>query len=237
MSLYSKMIITIALMFSGPAVAQMSVDFSSVGSSVAGITTPVILNPCTGGCGAPAPRRVGTVGRPAATSARLLYQVTPTLAREVADGYVQRIARDPATAKMMAAKLKAHDYRAIYRAQTAGWGLRDNDAIDTMTAYTVLGWMIANNKTSGIDSEMLPGVRAQIAPRFIGDPRLNRSGVPARLSEEMKLLFVTLQSGWQSSRVEGNTREYAVGVANMLRAQSGQDPRRLALTRAGFSDR
>jgi hypothetical protein len=213
---------------SGPATAQMSVDFGMVGSSVAGITTPVILNPCTtGSCNAPTPRGSRMV--------YATYQQTEALAREAVSGYVGRIARkNPGAAREMGARLAQHDYRKIYDGLIAGSGLRADDAIDTMTAYTVLGWSISNNVLQGVENDRLAAVRRQVAARFSRDPRLNAPGVPARMSEEMKLLYVTLHSGWQSSQREGNMRAFSDSVAAMLRAQSGQDLRSLRLTSDGF---
>ena len=223
-----------------PANAQMSVDFSSVGSSIAGITTPVILNPCTsGGCAAERPRGGKAPPRTAASQpAHAIYKPTDALARETLSGYVGRIARqNPEAARQIAAAFAAHDYRKIYDEQIADTGLHANDAIDTMTAYTILGWAISTNTLQGIDNAAAARVRTQVASRFSRDPRLMPSGVAARLSEELKLQYVVLQSGWQSSKKEGNMPAFSDGVAALFRAQSGQDLRALKLTRDGFVTR
>jgi len=240
----NRLFLVLLGMMQVPANAQMSVDFSSVGSSVAGITTPVILNPCTrGGCTVQHSRSDNNRGTApprveAGQRVRAIYLPTDALARETLAGYVGRIAKkDPAVARQIAAQLTSHDYRKIYEGLIADSGLRANDAIDTITAYTILGWAISTNTLQGIDNAAAANVRAQVASRFSRDPRLMAAGVAARLSEELKLQYVVLQSGWQSSKKEGNMPAFSDGVAALFRAQSGQDLRSLKLTSDGFVTR
>jgi hypothetical protein len=117
----------------------------------------------------------------------------------------------------------------------SGAGLRDNDAADAVTAYTLLGWQIAKQDASEISNAKVQAVRRQIAPALAANPRLAAPAARGALGEEMKLLFVTLHAGWQSAVKEGNTARYSDGVARMWRQQSGRDLRALSLTDAGFS--
>lgn len=225
-----------AFMSASPAFAQMSVNFSNIGSSVAGITTPVVLNPCTGGrCSARSRGSSASARLPVAASRGVVYQASPAQQRAAVNGYVSRIARtDPAAAKAVAQAFARQDYSRLYNQLTAGSGLRSNNAIDVMTAYTLLGWMISNNHLGAIDNGRVAAIRAQVADGFLRDPRLTAPGVPARLGEELKLLYLTLHDGWSASRNEGRLREYSDGVARMLRAQSGRDMRSLRLTSNGL---
>lgn len=106
-----------------------------------------------------------------------------------------------------------------------------------MTAYTLLGWGISTSSFRDVDNAVVAKVRAQVANWFSRDPRPMAAGVAARLGEKLKLQYVVLYSGWQSSRKEGNMPAFSDGVAALFRAQSGQDLRALKLTRDGFVTR
>ena len=67
------------------------------------------------------------------------------------------------------------------------------------------------------------------------DPRFSSPVARAKLGEEFKILFVTLHSGLQSAQREGKMQAYSNSIAQMIRAQSGRDPRARTLTDRGFS--
>ena len=75
----------------------------------------------------------------------LAYTPTPTLARETLSGFVMRLrANNPQAAAALEQQLSQNDYSEVYQGLIAGTGLHDGDAADALTAYLVLGWMIAN---------------------------------------------------------------------------------------------
>lgn len=175
-------------------------------------------------------------GAAPAGAARLSYSSTPALRRQALDGYLARASRQyPEAARVMSAQFAKHDYAAVYRSLIGGTGLRDNDAADAVTAYTVLGWQIANGYTDNLPPARIVAARRQIAAALAANPQLSSPATRPALGEEMKLLMVTLHAGWQSAQREGNLSRYADGVARLFRTQSGRDLRSLTLTDAGFS--
>lgn len=182
------------------------------------------------GRGAPiAPRAGGPTGA-------MTYRVTPAISQAAVRGYIARASKkNPQAAKHMGDQFAKHDYRAAYRGLIAGTGLRENDALDALTAYTALGWMITHNAFSDPDPAALKGLRAQLAPRFDRTSAFSDPGTRAALGEELKLLFVTLHSGWQSAKREGALSQYSGGVAQLFRRQGGADLTQVKLGPAGFS--
>lgn len=180
------------------------------------------------------PRALAPLSPARATSnASFAYTSTPALARQAVDGYIARASRtEPRGAKMVAAILQRHDYRAIYRNILAGTGLRENDAADAAAMYTALGWVIANGETSDPSPAAFRALRAQIAGRAGSNPSFS-PGRRGQLAEEMKLLVVTLHGGLQGAAREGKSREYANGVAAMFR-RANIDLRALRMTAQGF---
>lgn len=114
-------------------------------------------------------------GRPpaGARNVQLTYASTPALRRQAVDGYMQRMRRDyPEAARVMSAQLARNDYSVIYRRMMRGSGLRDNDAADAVTAYTLIGWQIAKQDASEISNARVQAVRRQIAPALAANPRI-----------------------------------------------------------------
>ncbi|TRW17357.1 hypothetical protein [Glacieibacterium frigidum] len=175
----------------------------------------------------------GAMSTAAFSSAALAYQPSRTLARETVEGFVSRLlGKDPAAAQAVAEQFSRHDYGSIYRGIVAPFGLRDNNAADALTAYTVLGWMIATG-AGDPGHASVAAARQQLGARMAANPTLSTPANRARVGEELKLLFVTLHAGWQSARREGNLRKYSDGVAATF-AQQGTDLRALRLTPDGL---
>ena len=216
-----------------PVLAQPMPDFSLVGLGVAGITVPVILNPCPAGCVA-----TTQVQGPGLASARTDYQPTPTLAKQTQAAFLERLGRtNPAAAQDLSAQLNWNDYQTVWRDLAKGTGMRGGDAADAQAAYVVLCWMIATGSTTDLDPAAFAGVRGQIAPRLATEPRLAAPRTMAALGEELKLLAVITHAGWQAARREDHLPAYADGVAEQFRKTSGQDVRALVLTPGGFAAR
>ena len=181
-------------------------------------------------------RKRGVAARPAPGSApaapaktvSFAYQPTAALKTATVQGYVERLkAKNPAASQVVAQQLGPgkNDYGQIYHGIVQGTGLRDNDAADALAAYTVLGWMIVNDvrDDKSLPAGAAPGLRAQLLPKMAQNAQLTAAGVPAKLGEEMKLLCVITQAGWQSAIKEGKLPAYRQGVAALFKNQYGTD--------------
>ena len=178
--------------------------------------------------------------RSAATRASFAYAPTATLRAQTVQGYVDRLkAKNPAASRAVAQQLGPgkHDYGLIYRGIVQGTGLRENNATDALAAFMVLGWMVANDvrETSALPTGAPRGVSAQLAPRLAQNAQLAAPGMPARLGEEMKLLFVVTQAGWQSAIRQNTVPAYQQGIAALFKNQYGMDLTQVTLTARGFA--
>lgn len=195
----------------------------------------------------PGPRaaaQAGLVGAamaaaPPAQLPSLRYTPTPALALATVEGMAGRLqAGDPRAAAALQEALRGQDYRAIWRRLIGTSGFRDNDAVDAVAAYLILGWLIANGITDPPDDPAgTQAVRRQLAAPLAANPALADPATRAALGEETKLLFVVLHAGWQSAAREGRLAAYAQGAARIFQSFGGQDPRRLVITAAGFRPR
>lgn len=153
------------------------------------------------------------------------------------DAFLQRLStRNPNAVGQARDQMARYDFDRIYAGITRPFGLSPNDAGDVMTAYLVLGWMVAN----GAPDPSVSGVRAargHIASLLAQGGALADPATRAAVGEELKLLFVVMHSGWQSARREGTLAQYANGVAQMFATQNGDDLRRIVLTDSGFRAR
>lgn len=242
---------TVVTLAAAPLSAQIQPDFTQIGSAVNGLAFPVTMNMCNAGfCGpqrsggAPARRAPGGVplafagprAAPLPANAPVsvgTYQPTDALAKQALAGYVQRIRRtDPRAAEQVSREFTKHDYRPIYRGIVGDAGFRSDSVSDAMAAYMMMAWLIATNARQEPTRAEATGLRRQFAARAAANPTVltNR----AKLGEELKLLLVTLNAGFQSAQREGNQRRYSDGVAAMIRQQYDLDLRSLRLTPDGF---
>lgn len=232
-----------AVTAAAPIAALCAQDFSMVGSSVAGITMPQVLNPCSGGCGggrsggggALAMRAIRVPPRPAAATMSLRYVATPALRKQVLGDYLARARRkDPRGTQAVQDMLTRYDYSRIYEGVARPYGLGGDDAANAMSAYFILGWIIANGQSD------VPGgaaavraVRAQFAATLSQSPA-GSPGQRAQLGEELKIQFAIMHAGWQGSMKEHSERAYADGVARQFQQQAGIDLRSTSLDARGF---
>lgn len=239
-------ILAVPLAVALPARAQISTwDFSSMLATNQELASGACL---AGRCGAPVPARRGmapsrsfaaaAVGRPVPRGTAQIsfrYTASPAVHQGVVDDLVGRIrARNPRDAEAIRSAFARYDYARIYDGIAVPYGLGGNDAGSAMTAYLVLGWMIAN----GVQ-DLPSGRAAAIAVRAQVAGTLAESGAVPRekwadLGEELKLQFVVAHAGWQSAMKEGNARLYADGIARQFRQVYGIDLRRIALDARGL---
>ncbi len=264
MRTFWKLVACAGLLATAPvARAQMSPDLvmESYNANMSAITSAAISNAnlrnILDGSARPNSKKGIVVGRPgssasratnaaatprntSATSAGLPYTVTPALKQKTVQGYIDRLkTKNPAAAQAVATNFGPgkYDYNTIYQGLVKGNGLRQNDAVDAMTAYLVLGWMIVNNVQDGnaVTPVMVQGVRAQFASRLATDARLTAPGAAAQLGEEMKLQCVVVQGGWQSAIRENALPAYQQGIAALFSKQWGLALSQLTLTGQGFA--
>ncbi|MDT7934679.1 MAG: hypothetical protein RQ833_08755 [Sphingomonadaceae bacterium] len=239
------------LALSDHAFAQ--IDGMAVASAVSAVTVPVVLNPCAGGCSKPRDAASGSAyrqdqsglelgglaraGLPRARSAVVTrYQPSEALRRDALDGYVSRLRKtNPRAAAAVAEQFGRHDSGRIYSGIVSPFGLRGDGLADSMTAYTLLGWMVANGKSDPTPGQVA-AVRKQVRARLAANPQFTNPANRGKLGEELKLLFVTLHSGWRSAIREGNGNAYADGVQALFQKQTGQNMRALRLTDQGFCE-
>lgn len=177
-----------------------------------------------------------------AKAASLPYAPTPALKRETVQGYVARLKpKSPTAAQAVATNFGSgkYDYSTIYNGLVSGYNLRENDAVDALAAYLVLGYRIVNNISDNklVSPAMVQGVQAQFGPRLARNPKLMPPGVAAQFGEEMKLQCVVLQGGWQAAIKENRLPAYRQSVAALFKTQWGFDVSQLRLTKLGFSKR
>lgn len=220
-----------------PGPAQNFAPMNMAAITQGAVMGQVLRNAYAGPGAASATGRPERPGGGDGAAVSLAYQPTAELRRETVDGYVSRLAQsDPEAARAVRDQFGRHDYAQVWRGLTLGTGLSERDAADSMAAFMMLGWMIANDSLDNPDPAHVQAVRAQLGPALVGEPRLSDPATRAALGEETKLLFVTLHAGWQGAQREGRLPEYADGVAAMFR-RLGVDMRALRLTDAGFARR
>lgn len=185
----------------------------------------------------------GEATNASASAASLAYGApSAALKARTVQGYVDRLkAKNPVAAQAIATNFGPgkYDYGTIYRGIVDGQGLHENDAADALSAYLIIGWMIVNDVRDGkaVTVPMAQGVRRQFAPKLAANPRLTAPGVPAQLGEEMKLLLVVVQGGWQSAMKEHTLPAYQRGIAALYKNQYGLDLAQLQLTDRGFASK
>jgi len=178
-------------------------------------------------------------GRPTAAPARQAatrafpFRSTPASRQAAMRTYVSRIERDdPIGANAARTELSKHGYARIYASLVAPFGLRPDDAADTITAYTLLGHIIATGAGDPTPAQVR-AVRTQVAARAATNRAVADPASRLRMAEELQLSFVTLHAGWQSARRDGSLPRYANGVARLFE-QNGMELRRLRLTDQGL---
>jgi hypothetical protein len=229
-----------------PAQAQIGTwDFSTM----LGTNQELASSACLAGrCGTPPAPRGGAAPRPSFAAAAigrpvprggpqlaLRYVASPAVRQQVLDDLIGRIrAKNPQDAQAIQAAFARADYAGIYDGIAGPYGLSGNDAGNAMTAYLILGWMIANGA-----QDVPAGRAAAIAARAQVAGALAESGAAPRekwaeLGEELKLQFVIAHAGWQSAMKEGHARQYADGIARQFQQIYGIDLRRTALDAGGL---
>lgn len=188
------------------------------------------------GAGAQTTGSPGIVKKPASVlgNATFTYVSTPSLRKQVLDSYLAQVGKkSPERAKMLAADFSRNDADKVYQSLIANTGLRNYDVADALTAYNLTGWIIANNIKTLPPRSQIIAARRQTAAVLAKNPSMANGANWGKTGEQFKLLTVTLHFGLESARRSGDTQAYANEIANLF-AETGPNPRTLALTDAGF---
>lgn len=154
---------------------QQAVDFGfTTMNSVIGNNALDAMNQPRQGAGARGPAPAGRLaptapggGAMVAGAASLPCQPSSPLARAALDAYLARLkSNDPKLAPIAADQFGRHDYRQVYRGLTRGTGRSEHDLVDIMAAWTMLGWMVANNHLDIPDGGQLPRHADAVAQLF-----------------------------------------------------------------------
>ena len=172
--------------------------------------------------------------------ASLSYTPTPALKKATVDGYVSRLkVNNPAASQAVADNFGPgkYDYGSIFSGLVKPFRLRDDDTLDALTAYLVLGYMIVNDVQDGqtVTPAMVRGVRTQFGPVLVQNAKLTAAGVAGQVGEEFKLQTVIVQGGWQSAIRERSLPVYRQGIGAQFKAKWGLDFAALTLTGKGFA--
>ncbi|GAA4323330.1 hypothetical protein GCM10023149_24210 [Mucilaginibacter gynuensis] len=128
-----------------------------------------------------------------------------------------------------------YDFDATFNTITKGYDLKNNDAGDIMTAYQVLSWIAANQYVGLPDKAAVAVVRKKTAAALAALPAVNHDVVArAKMSEEMKILIVILQSRRIESQKKHQEQNFATQVNAEYLNRYGQDLQKLKLDSRGI---
>jgi hypothetical protein len=180
-------VLALSLVGALPAQAQIGTwDFSSMLATNQELASSACL---AGRCGAAPPVRGAAAPRPSVAAAAigrpvprgaaqvpLRYVASPAVRQQVLADLVARIrTRNPQDAQTIQAAFAKYDYDQLYDGIAGPYGLSGDDAGNAMTAYLILGWLIANGR-----QDVPAGRAAAIAARAQVAGALAESGVAPR---------------------------------------------------------
>ena len=161
------------------------------------------------------------------------FDLNSDAARAAPRQYLDRLRKvDPVAADALDSQMRAHDFGQVFTNLVGPYGLQRSNAADTLTAFMVLGWLIATGSPDP-HRAAVQAARSAISRGMSSEPKFANGSIRAALGEELVITCVTLHAGWQSARREGKLQQYSDGVAAMFLKQ-GTDLRALQLTDRGF---
>lgn len=165
----------LGMLLSGPSSAQMTVDFGSVGSAVAGITMPMVLNPCPNGqCtaarGSPQARAVPS---PGVAATRFQRDPAAFAAKEAL--IVRTVGQSSPQLAAEYRKIFQQDVIGLSKPAYAKVGFDVEDAADLTAAYWITAWEASHNIVgTPTDPQLASGVRDQLRRAMISNPSFAR---------------------------------------------------------------
>lgn len=168
------------------------------------------------------------------------YTPTPALRQQTVQAYADQLrSSDPTTAQVTLDTFGPGkvDYGQQYRTMLAGTGLRENDAVDALTMYMLVGFAIVHNvqDSKAITPTMARGLRNQVAATAGGSTAFSAPGGAAKLGEEIKLQTVILQYGWEGAIKAGTLPAYRQRIAGMFSREYNMAMSQLKLTNQGLA--
>jgi hypothetical protein len=160
------------------ASAQMTVDFGSVGTAVAGITVPMVLNPCpngqcTGTATSSSPK-AAAAARPAGTTR---FHRDPALFAAKEAMIVRTVGQKSPQLAAEYQKLFQQDVLGLIKPQYAKVGYDIEDAADLTAAYWITAWEASNNIVGRqTDPQVAHGVRDQLRRAMLSNPGFAKLG-------------------------------------------------------------
>ncbi len=170
-----------------------------------------------------------------------VYRVDDEVSRRVKAEFLSRLSEtDRSAARKAQRAIEQYDSFKIYRDITRPFGLKMRNPVDSMTAYMLLSWMIANDSPDP-SRRQVAAARSDVAQALddtLGD--LSAEEVQT-LDEELMYRFVITHAGWRSAvEREGPAalRRLSDSLNASWQAEFNNDLRGLRLTATdGFVER
>jgi hypothetical protein len=168
------------------------------------------------------------------SDAPMPYATSPASQQAGLRAYIARIrSRDPKLAGEVERAFAGGDVHQRFVQTARTNGLNANDTADVMTAFLLAGYeIITGHEPTGAETR---GVRRQVAGQLLDVAELRNPAARTEFSEELKIQFLVLASGYLNARSDSERAQYRKGVSEFYRRATGQDIGHLRLTATGFS--
>jgi hypothetical protein len=175
------------------------------------------------------------------------YTPDPAISQAMKAEFLRRAGqRDPAAAETLRAEMARRDFIQEYARAVREYGFNTHDLADALTAYWVMGWMLANqigpDDPAGPRRASVLAVRDQVRAALSLNAGVRRMGHAdlQRMTESLILSFVVNAVIFNTvSRPESRGRfdEVSAATRRGLYDFFGVDPAQLELTESGFARR
>ncbi len=183
------------------------------------------------------------VGRPGAASGPALTQTTYRASPEVSARVRRQFAdwmgtqAGPEGGRKIAQALAQRDPVRSWAQIVGGDGLRPGDTADSMAAYWIFNWVMANGGDS--NRAQAQAVRNQVKPMIASNPGYARLNEAQRqeMSEVLMLNFLIQHAAYLDAMKRGDratARRLGDAAVTRFRNEMGVDLRQLTLTNNGF---
>jgi hypothetical protein len=177
-------------------------------------------------------------GRPVETR----YRRDPAVTRRVVDSFTDYLAQvdGPAEAKSIHDQLTRLDVEQSWAGLVRSDGFRPGDAGDSLAAYWLLNWIMANR--SDAQNANTAGVRAQVRAQLPRSPAFARLSEAQRqtMAETYMVNFIYQESAYNGAlhrRDQARLQRLSDAAQERFRKEMGVDLRRMDLTDHGFVQR
>lgn len=161
------------------------------------------------------------------------YTPDPDVSKQVKTSFLAQLQNaEPEAAKTIREVVENHDVFNIYQQVTKPFGLKMYDPISSMTAYTMLGWLIATESPDP-NKIQVQGVRKDLAVTLQNSLVGLAAEEVQAIDEELMYRFVLLHAGWKSAvEREGPMalKTFSEGVNDSWQKEFDMDLRVLKLT-------